>query len=248
MSLAPPVSASTAFLNVPPAEAERRQQAAIQLLTEKGIDQATVVSPVKIEDDSHDDNDDKRDFNDEEADFYEEDSFDYLDDFYEASLPRLGLINGRYELSNESNLHFPSSFLILTLCGTKLWGRFFINGVVEGVLWMSERPFHASLSNLPFLWRGVDVSSSSQEDKICHGNGRLRFLGGGRVDGSLDHLKQESFEANRLPNQGTRSECMLELCWGFGRSMLKQGGRRIGGRGGGLRRNGFWLSQWLLDK
>ncbi|KAI1329588.1 hypothetical protein F5Y16DRAFT_409078 [Xylariaceae sp. FL0255] len=35
---------STAFLNVPPAEAERRRQTAIDLLTEKGIDPATLSS------------------------------------------------------------------------------------------------------------------------------------------------------------------------------------------------------------
>lgn len=59
---------------------------------------------------------DKREFND--ADFYKI-GFDKL---FEASLPRLGLMNGRYKLANKRIWYPPSSFIILTLAGTELRG------------------------------------------------------------------------------------------------------------------------------
>jgi hypothetical protein len=163
-------------------------------------------------DDDDDDEDDEPPPPYSERDGYSDNYSSDGDD--DSALPPLGLLNGRYAIAApEVNDQWPDQYgsdpddadfsLVLTLAGTRLWGRFDL-GVYEGVFLLDEdRPFRASRARLDFTWRGREDNGP-----ILYGNtnaGWIRFLGGGRVEGAID-AQGIKFHGCRLQNQGTRSE------------------------------------------
>ncbi|KAF5554069.1 hypothetical protein FNAPI_6541 [Fusarium napiforme] len=128
------------------------------------------------------------------------------DDVVEVSLAPLGLLNGDYEVESRDvtkQWDFdPDEFqLTLTIAGNRLWGRFNL-GVYEGVLLIEERPMRSSHDRVWFKWRGRE-----DQGPVIYGDrnqGWMEFLGDGRIEGWLDH-QSLSFQARRLPGQGTRS-------------------------------------------
>ncbi|KAF5663627.1 hypothetical protein FHETE_7332 [Fusarium heterosporum] len=123
-----------------------------------------------------------------------------------VNLAPLGLLNGDYEVISDDvtdqwDFDNDQFELVLTLAGNNLWGRLNL-GVYEGVLFFDERPMQSSHDRIWFKWRGRE-----DQGPIIYGNnnhGWMQFLGDGRIEGWLDH-QSLSFQAQRLPNQGTRS-------------------------------------------
>ncbi|KAI8958854.1 hypothetical protein F5Y11DRAFT_25536 [Daldinia sp. FL1419] len=167
-------------------------------------------SPVKMELCSSDDEDKKYDSDDGYAYNYPADtlrsSFDPYDGAADADeLKPLGLLNGRYVVSSEyvtREWGHDDFSLVFTLSGTELWGRFDF-GIVSGVMRLPQRPWQSSTDWLSFTWRGQELNGP-----IIYGDdntGSIRFLGGGKIEGSLDWMSIP-FEGSRLVGQGTRSE------------------------------------------
>ncbi|KAF4957954.1 hypothetical protein FGADI_2783 [Fusarium gaditjirri] len=137
---------------------------------------------------------------------YSSDENNGSEDVDEASLAPLGLLNGDYEVDSsdvsEQWDFDPDEFqLTLTISGNRLWGRFNL-GVYEGVLLFEERPMRSSHDRVWFKWRGRE-----DQGPVIYGDnneGWMEFLGDGRIEGWLDH-QSLSFQARRLPGQGTRS-------------------------------------------
>ncbi|PTB62285.1 hypothetical protein BBK36DRAFT_1129621 [Trichoderma citrinoviride] len=127
------------------------------------------------------------------------------------SLSPLGLLNGRYDIScpyveSEWPMCGSDFSLVLTIVGSSLWGRFDM-GIIEGVLYIEERPRASSFDNIPFVWRGRETSEGQifyDERSTCN-QGSLRFLGDGSIKGYFEY-QDIQFEGQRLPGQGTRSE------------------------------------------
>lgn len=147
------------------------------------------------------------------------DQEDEDDDAYGLSgnLSPLGLLNGCYEVtsadvSDQWSHYDEDAFdLVLTISGTRMWGRFDI-GVVRGVMLFDERPRESSDDKVRFEWRGEE-----DEGSIMYQNneGYMRFLGGGRIEGYIDFMSLH-FQGRRLPGQGTRSEVdarTMERTW-----------------------------------
>ncbi|KAK5996379.1 hypothetical protein PT974_01713 [Cladobotryum mycophilum] len=129
------------------------------------------------------------------------------DDDDTAQLAPLGLINGRYDIScpfvesEWSNVGSDFS-VVLTLAGSSLWGSFDL-GIIEGVMHFEQRPMQSSYDPIPFTWRGRE-----NEGPVLYGDGHegwIKFLGNGRIQGELDY-QNISFQGERIPGQGTRSE------------------------------------------
>ncbi|KAF4508205.1 hypothetical protein G6O67_004615 [Ophiocordyceps sinensis] len=102
-----------------------------------------------------------------------------VDDQQGAGLSRLGLINGDYDVECPFDL-----------------------GIIEGVLFMNERPWESSDNCFEFTWRG-----SEADGPIIYGDrhkGWIKFVGGGRIEGFIDY-QGLTFEGERCPGQGTRS-------------------------------------------
>ncbi|PNP60670.1 hypothetical protein FNYG_14584 [Fusarium nygamai] len=137
---------------------------------------------------------------------YSSDENNGSDDVDEVSLAPLGLLNGDYEVESRDvskQWDFdPHEFqLTLTISGNRLWGRFNL-GVYEGVLLIEERPMRSSHDRVWFKWRGRE-----DQGPVIYGDrneGWMEFLGDGRIEGWLDS-QSLSFQARRLPGQGTRS-------------------------------------------
>ncbi|KAF5645957.1 uncharacterized protein FTJAE_2387 [Fusarium tjaetaba] len=137
---------------------------------------------------------------------YSSDENNGSDDVDEVNLAPLGLLNGDYEVESRDvtkQWDFdPDEFqLTLTIAGNRLWGRFNL-GVYEGVLLIEERPMRSSHDRVWFKWRGRE-----DQGPVIYGDrnqGWMEFLGDGRIEGWLDH-QSLSFQARRLPGQGTRS-------------------------------------------
>ncbi|KAF5647951.1 hypothetical protein F52700_1164 [Fusarium sp. NRRL 52700] len=137
---------------------------------------------------------------------YSSDENNGSDDIDEVSLAPLGLLNGDYEVESRDvskQWDFdPDEFqLTLTISGNRLWGRFNL-GVYEGVLLFEERPMRSSHDRVWFKWRGRE-----DQGPVIYGDrneGWMEFLGDGRIEGWLDH-QSLSFQARRMPGQGTRS-------------------------------------------
>ncbi len=118
----------------------------------------------------------------------------------DSSLPPLGLLNGRYEITN-----FHDSGLILTLDGDALWGSFEI-GPLSGILRLDKRPWSSSYRALDELeWRGEDDEGENYYRK--NDGSFLRFLGGGDIEGEIEYNgRLLEFRGHRAKGQGTRSE------------------------------------------
>ncbi|KAG5757278.1 hypothetical protein H9Q70_000129 [Fusarium xylarioides] len=137
---------------------------------------------------------------------YSSDENNGSDDVDEVSLAPLGLLNGDYEVesrdvSKQWDFDRDEFQLTLTIAGNRLWGRFNL-GVYEGVLLIEERPMRSSHDRVWFKWRGRE-----DQGPVIYGDrneGWMEFLGDGLIEGWLDH-QSLSFQARRLPGQGTRS-------------------------------------------
>ncbi|KLP05472.1 uncharacterized protein Y057_6016 [Fusarium fujikuroi] len=141
-----------------------------------------------------------------DQDYSSSDENNGSDDVGEVSLAPLGLLNGDYEVESldvsEQWDFDPDEFqLTLTISGNRLWGKFDL-GVYKGVLLFEERPMRSSHDRVWFKWRGRE-----DQGPIMYGDrneGWMEFLGDGRIEGWLNH-QSLSFQARRLPGQGTRS-------------------------------------------
>ena len=101
--------------------------------------------------------------------------------------PKLGLINGLYDLScptissEWSNLSYIPTDFTLTLSGTAIWGSYDL-GMFTGILHLPTRPWEASGEQFPFLWRGRDRGEGEMSfGEGCQGE--IAFLGDGVVEG-----------------------------------------------------------------
>ncbi|KAI1349383.1 hypothetical protein F5Y01DRAFT_186622 [Xylaria sp. FL0043] len=133
------------------------------------------------------------------------DSDGYDDPPSPPSLGPLGLLNGRYDIfSNEANDQWGCKDfdLVLTLSGRELWGKFDL-GIIGGIMRFDERPWESSDDSVPFTWRGGEYDGPIFYDNDNHG--WIRFLGNGRIEGELDHMRLD-FGGVRLSGQGTRSQ------------------------------------------
>ncbi|KAI6092846.1 hypothetical protein F4821DRAFT_223415 [Hypoxylon rubiginosum] len=128
----------------------------------------------------------------------------------------LGLLNGRYFiralsiLSPREDLSASLLWLVLTLRGTELWGKFDF-GVITGHLYIEERPWRASSKDLKFNWRGrhVDGRQFRGDDNV----GCIIFSGNESIGGMLfygqnseDGINGIGFSGTRISGQVTRSE------------------------------------------
>lgn len=141
------------------------------------------------------------------------------DDVSPADSPRLGLINGYYEIESRSLNQwetFPEEDFSLTLClsGNSIWGEYDF-GMYHGILYMPKRPWTASEDEIPFQWRGTDRS----EGEIRFGDsneGFIRFLGGGQIEGEINCYGRAKFSGWRTSDDDTsplRSVASMRREW-----------------------------------
>jgi hypothetical protein len=125
-----------------------------------------------------------------------------------ADTPRLGLINGYYEIESPSLdewSQFPQEdfSLLLSLSGNSVWGEYDF-GMFYGILHMPKRPWTASEETIPFKWRGGNRSDS----EIRFGNdnkGFIRFLGEGKIEGEINCYGHAKFSGWRTSGDDTSS-------------------------------------------
>jgi hypothetical protein len=91
--------------------------------------------------------------------------------------------------------------LTFTDSDSSLWAAFNF-GLVEGVMYFSDRPAQASRDPVPFKWRGRVA-----ENGIMYGDqnqGWIKFLGYGEIEGHLEYQRID-FNGQRLPGPKSRS-------------------------------------------
>ncbi|KAI1322959.1 hypothetical protein F5Y16DRAFT_385028 [Xylariaceae sp. FL0255] len=138
---------------------------------------------------------------------------------YDPSLPPLGLINGRYDVSPSPVCPYSfseyDSHLILTIAGTGLWGKFLLDNHREGIFWVQKRPVKSSTNWRAIAWRARDISYSWTQGEHLSGDGCIRFVGDGKVEVSLVQRPDlmPKIEAYRGEGQGTRSEVDATTMW-----------------------------------
>lgn len=127
------------------------------------------------------------------------------------SAPKLGLINGYYEIScpylaSEFSCNYDQShfYLILTLETPRIWGAYDF-GAFSGIIYLAQRPFFPSEEPLPLEWRGRE----NGEGEMSFGDdcfGEIAFLGNGQIKGSLNNLygKRCDFEGAKVDEGGAR--------------------------------------------
>ncbi|KAH7307963.1 hypothetical protein B0I35DRAFT_483258 [Stachybotrys elegans] len=135
--------------------------------------------------------------------------FDGDGDDMPDDLAPLGLLNGDYDIrcpgvADGWDMFSDGRFeLVLTLEGSKLWGRFDL-GIVSGVLKLPSRPWDSSHEELEFLWRGRE-----NEGPIIYGDdntGSIAFLGDGKIQGQIyTQFGNWGFRGLRVASQGTAS-------------------------------------------
>ncbi|KAF9894274.1 hypothetical protein FE257_007776 [Aspergillus nanangensis] len=113
------------------------------------------------------------------------------------SAPKLGLINGIYDLDAEGP-DTRNSGLKLRLQDKSVWGEFQLDRL-SGVLFMPERPwgvFHPGYDDIHqacfFEWRAID---QSRGDAPLYGpscTGMMKFLGDGRIQGTFNSMIPDS--------------------------------------------------------
>ncbi|KAI0146953.1 hypothetical protein GGR57DRAFT_478159 [Xylariaceae sp. FL1272] len=183
---------------------------------EEGEEDVSDDEDSEFNNDSDDDGPDDLDLDeywDEPEPFHHDPNYTHED----ATLPDLGLLNGRYAvritIPETKSTAVPASSLVLTLEGNALWGTFKLqpdlDRSLEGVVHFTERPMYSSGERRKFTWR---ATSRAKEQKVCSGDGWMRFQGGGTVDGSVQGERLAGgdsfiwFEGTRAPGQDTRSE------------------------------------------
>lgn len=127
---------------------------------------------------------------------------------FEAQPPkrRLGPLNGEYDIASDE----PTGNLVNSngtrvdpkICLALNWNEMFGSiklGILEGTLWIPERPKKASEEKVPFKWYGK-VSGQL----IGHENsGWIRFLGDGEIEGEISSLRRYSFVGQRISGENT---------------------------------------------
>lgn len=129
---------------------------------------------------------------------------------------RLGLLNGRYDITCSSD-GYPgyghTGKLVLTLDGDELWGSIKIGGI-DGTLRLGFRPYEAAEDHISFDWRGY-VTDEQGRNEFRNGNWFspvkwLAFPGDGNIQGSFQYGPRRGeyfrFEGFRVSGQETRSE------------------------------------------
>lgn len=134
------------------------------------------------------------------------------------SAPKLGLINGYYEIScpylASEFSDDPSSFhLILALDTPRVWGAYDF-GAFSGILHLAQRPFFPSQQPIPLEWRGRE----NGEGEMSFGDdcyGEITFLGNGQIRGSLNNLYGEKcdFEGVKVEEGARRSAGSMRVEW-----------------------------------
>ncbi|CAF9918764.1 hypothetical protein IMSHALPRED_004407 [Imshaugia aleurites] len=126
------------------------------------------------------------------------------DTSHTPNLPAVGFINGIYDLSCPTVAReWGSTDLTLTLAleGTTVWGAYDL-GMFSGILFLPNRPWHASNEALPFTWRGRE--NGEGEMSFGHGcQGEISFLGKGRVEGWISVYGRCAFTGVRRAGAGT---------------------------------------------
>lgn len=129
---------------------------------------------------------------------------------WSSPLPKLGLLNGRYEVTCtqiENNHHGHMDLnLIATIDGNTLWMTFDF-GEFTGMMSL-PRPWDSSRDKHMFHWRGrSDAGEPYHMDEEFLDCNYLVFRGNGNIDGCIACHEYETiyFTAFRLPGQGTAS-------------------------------------------
>ncbi|KAL8735339.1 MAG: hypothetical protein Q9166_000884 [cf. Caloplaca sp. 2 TL-2023] len=136
-----------------------------------------------------------------------------------SSQPKLGLINGYYEIycpylqEQFSHLYDEPMSLILCLNSPNVWGAYDF-GMFSGVLHMQGRPWEPSEEPIPCRWRGRE----NGEGEMSFGDncrGEIAFLGDGNIQGSLNLFGECHFSGRRRPGPGTapRSAASMQDEW-----------------------------------
>ena len=135
-----------------------------------------------------------------------------------ASLPKLGLINGYYDIScpnleGQWRGYGDDMSIILCLDSPGVWGAYDF-GMFSGILHLEDRPWEASYEPIPCKWRGRENSEGQMSfGESC--TGEIAFLGGGRIEGYLNMYGQCHFSGTRVPGPGSapRTAASMKQEW-----------------------------------
>lgn len=127
-------------------------------------------------------------------------------ELYSPNKPKLGLINGYYEIScPKIEYEWPdyadNMSLILCLDTPGVWGSYDF-GMFSGILHLNERPWNPSHDPILCSWRGRD---NGEGEMIFGGDcvGEIAFLGDGRIEGYLSLYGICEFTGMRVPGPGS---------------------------------------------
>ncbi|KAL8684614.1 MAG: hypothetical protein Q9224_006235 [Gallowayella concinna] len=135
-----------------------------------------------------------------------------------SSQPKLGLINGYYDISCpdlEGQFQYFDDPLSLILCldSPGVWGAYDF-GMFSGILHLENRPWEPSDEPIPCTWRGRENSEGQMRfGPGCRGE--ITFLGDGRIEGWLNVYGQSRFQGQRSPGPLTapRSAASMRDEW-----------------------------------
>jgi hypothetical protein len=74
-------------------------------------------------------------------------------------------------------------------------------GILDGILWMPERPQRASEEKVPFQWYG---KVSGQLFVGYENSGWIQFLGDGQIEGEISCFRRYKFQGRRISGDNTR--------------------------------------------
>lgn len=126
----------------------------------------------------------------------------------QPSKRRLGLLNGEYDIvfdeptGNFFNTNGPGVHpkICLTLNWDEMFGSLKL-GILDGILWMPERPQRASEEKMPFQWYG---KVSGQLFVGYENSGWIQFLGDGQIEGEISCFRRYKFQGRRISGENTR--------------------------------------------
>lgn len=125
----------------------------------------------------------------------------------QLSKKRLGLLNGEYDIAFEEptgnlfNANSPRARpkICLTLNWNEMFGSLKL-GILDGILWMPERPKRASEDKVPFQWHG---KVSGQLFVGYENSGWIQFLGDGQIEGEISCFLRYKFQGQRISGENT---------------------------------------------
>ncbi|KAJ6049755.1 DNA-repair protein UmuC-like N-terminal [Penicillium canescens] len=123
----------------------------------------------------------------------------------QPSKRRLGLLNGEYDIAfdeptgNLFNANGPRVHpkICLTLNWDEIFGSLKL-GILDGILWMPERPKRASEEKVPFQWHG---KVSGQLFVGYENSGWIQFLGDGQIEGEISCFLRYKFQGQRTSGE-----------------------------------------------